>query len=238
MADFEAPLVSQNVRWGESYVSHGLNRKFFGLIRPGIYRGYWLKPGPAQHVFVDNDEDRLSSMAVVERDGYNLTITMDGNGYVRIPTAGHWYICIEAFYSPRQQGYQRLVARQEEDLEDWHIILGEVNITEAQFSKPITEEQISLDSRQYCNPMGDLSREAQADLLKMSMNQAELARQMVRLSTRVMHLEIGDNGTTGGSVSPAGYLLSNGATVAPVTVMSENTLVPPEGDPAITFITN
>ena len=111
------PALRQSVRWGERYVSSALNRKFAGILPAGIYHGFRIKPGGIMSVLVEHDAaypDR--SVAVVERDGFSLTIVMDDPGYVDIPTAGVWYVVIEAFYIETQVGYQRIVARQKSSL--------------------------------------------------------------------------------------------------------------------------
>ncbi len=123
-----APILRQNVKWGERYVSSGLNKKFAGIITPGVYHGFELKSGGTMTVLVTHGDDYPTSVAVVERNGYNLNITMDDPGYVSIPAVGDWYIVIEAFYIETQPGYQRVVAR--ETVEEHHVVLGKVSIAE------------------------------------------------------------------------------------------------------------
>ena len=126
MTDF--PMLRQSVRWGEEYVSSALNQKFAGIISPGIYRGFVVKPGGTMAVTVEHGASGGPSVAVVERNGYSLTILMDDPCIVSIPATGTWFICIEAFYSVRQPGYQRIVAR--EQREAHHVVLATVSVTE------------------------------------------------------------------------------------------------------------
>lgn len=120
--------LRQAVRFGEEYVSSALNQKFAGIISPGIYRGFVVKPGGTMAVAVDHGTSDGPSVAVVERNGYSLTVLMDDPCTVSIPTTGTWFICIEAFYSVRQAGYQRIVAR--EQREAHHVVLATVTVTE------------------------------------------------------------------------------------------------------------
>lgn len=120
--------LRQTVRFGEEYVSSALNQKFAGIISPGIYRGFVVKPGGTMAVTVEHGASGGPSVAVVERNGYSLTVLMDDPCTVSIPTTGTWFICIEAFYSVRQAGYQRIVAR--EQREAYHVVLATVTVTE------------------------------------------------------------------------------------------------------------
>lgn len=118
------PTLQQMIRWREQYVSSALNRKFFGLITPGVYKGFYLeKSEQPRHVAVTHGLD-AHSVAAVERDGYNITVSMSDTGEVAIPAPGTWFICIEAYYVPSAQGYQRIVAR--EKYESHHVVLGTV----------------------------------------------------------------------------------------------------------------
>lgn len=144
------PKLIQNVRWGENYVSQGLNRKLYGLVLPGVYKGFEVKPAGKMRVFIDHASEEQCSVAVVERDGYSLTVIMEDGGYVDIPAAGEWFICLEAYYSPKQTGYERIVAR--ETTEPHHIILAKVTVTDAE--EDISEADISLSERAKCEPVG------------------------------------------------------------------------------------
>lgn len=121
-----APVLRQSVKFGERYVSSALNRKTAGILLPGVYHGYKVKPGGPGRVLIDHDSDYPFSVAVIERNGYSLTVTMDDPGYVEIPAPGTWYIVIEALYIETQPGYERIVAR--ETLQDHHICLAKVTV--------------------------------------------------------------------------------------------------------------
>ena len=221
------PVLQQNVRWGENYVSHGLNKKLAGIVAPGIYRGFYLKPAGPMEVLVTHAEGESESVAVVERDGYSLTVSMAGSGCVPIPSFGEWFICIEAWYSPSDPGYQRIVARKER--EPHHVSLGRVIVTQDGVSLPIPEDNISLEERATRNPIGGLSPELERFLYENlrghDFNIAHLAEECLRLANRVSLLETGAafQGASGsgqqGGLPPEGFPLADGGTVAPVTLL-------------------
>ena len=93
------PILHQTVKWREQYVSSALNAKFFGVIRPGIYKGFFLSPSPNPMSVIVGNGDSTCSVAVVDRDQRSLTITMHDEGEVKVPAKGTWLICIEAIMS-------------------------------------------------------------------------------------------------------------------------------------------
>jgi len=148
----DAPFLRQNVKWGEEYVSRGLNAKLAGIIPTGVFHGFVLKPGGHMAILVDHDENYPRSIAVVERDGFSLTIVMDDPGIVEIPAPGTWYVCIEAFYSASQQGYQRIVVREQPD--DHHVILGAVSVESSDY---IDSTMISYEQRNNSSDITNVS---------------------------------------------------------------------------------
>lgn len=226
-----APTLRQNVKWGERYVSSGLNKKFAGIIDPGVYHGFRVKPGGTMKVLIDHDSDYPRSVAVVEREGYSLNVTMDDPGYVDIPTVGTWYIVIEAFYIETQPGYERVVAR--ENVEDHHVILAKVTVadsTVAITADMISEqERIEGDSRLMDELDSIFASKEEADKIRLHI--AELNRQ-----NAAQNLWIGKLAKNGGfqvissgtaaSVSPSGTEWSEGVTVAPVTIVEDGSSVP------------
>lgn len=145
MTASNAPILSQSVRWGENYVSRALNIKSAGIIPAGVYHGFNVKPGGEMSVLIEHDEDYPRSVAVVERDGYSLTVIMDDPGVIQIPAPGDWFVCIEAFYNSSQHGYQRIVAR--ENVEGHHVVLASVKVAEGATS--ITQAMIDHGPRQF-----------------------------------------------------------------------------------------
>lgn len=167
----DSPILRQSVRWGENYVSSALNVKLAGIIPVGVYHGFVVKPAGDMAVSIGHEDDYERSVAVVERDGYSLTVVMDDPGTVQIPAPGQWFICIEAYYSPAKQGYQRIVARQE--VADHHVVLASVSV-EAGVTA-ITPSMIDYGPRHYCPPIAPLIEDfclkvadAQSTVIKFS----------------------------------------------------------------------
>lgn len=230
------PIVRQSVKFAERYVSSALNRKLAGVLKTGVYRGFAVKPGVPGYVLVTHGEDCANSVAVVERNGYNLTITMDDPGYVKIPATGTWYIVIEAFYVETEQGYQRVVAR--ESIEDHHIVIAKVIAVDDG-----GELAIQISTAEKMEPELDTKALRQIEAIRNGVTEAiskiddsagatvEIAVNVIRLSNRVTRLELARQ--AGASFSPAaqrlgpeGYQLGN-VTVAPVTIVPEGAETPP-----------
>lgn len=233
----DAPMLRQNVRWGEEYVSRGLNVKLAGIIKPGVYHGFVLKPGGTMAVLVDHEPDYPRSVAVVERDGYSLTVVMDDPGIVHIPATGTWFVCLEALYTPTQQGYQRIVVR--EKPEPHHVVLGRVRagtpLTEpgegeagneggdGETSAPgeavvITEDMISSDEIDKANAdiatvmqMEALSERIEADARRAIIMHADATTRMIHLSRRITTLAMtGGEPVADDTFSPAGPAITRG----------------------------
>ncbi|MGE9984902.1 hypothetical protein [Desulfovibrio sp. SGI.169] len=221
MATNDAPLLRQSVRWGEEYVSRALNMKMAGIVKPGVYHGFVLKPGGTMSVLVDHGSDYPRSVAVVERNGYSLTVVMDDPGLVRIPATGTWFVCLEAFYAPTQQGYQRIVVR--EQPEPHHVVLGKVRagmpLTEpgedegddgdGEASAPgeavvITEDMISSDEIDKANAdiatvrqMEALSEQLERHTRRTLILHAESTTRMIHLSRRLTTLALTGSAAAG-----------------------------------------
>ncbi len=221
MATNDAPLLRQSVRWGEEYVSRALNMKMAGIVKPGVYHGFVLKPGGTMSVLVDHGSDYPRSVAVVERNGYSLTVVMDDPGLVRIPATGTWFVCLEALYAPTQQGYQRIVVR--EQPEPHHVVLGKVRagmpLTEpgedegddgdGEASAPgeavvITEDMISSDEIDKANAdiatvrqMEALSEQLERHTRRTLILHAESTTRMIHLSRRLTTLALTGSAAAG-----------------------------------------
>lgn len=225
----EHPRMRQSVRWGENYVSRALNEKFYKVIKPGIFAGFILKPAGVMRVCVQHAKGENVSVAVVERDGYSITVLMDGAGDVAIPAKGEWFICLEAFYTPNQQGYQRIVAREEP--ESYHVILGKVVVTtDAAVLLPLTDENITDTGRMDANlaSAGDLN-----EVLKFN---AGLLKNLIRLTGRVFALEISSGETAGLLLPQSGFSPEPGTLVTPVTVVDADKTESRPLEAGLTFV--
>ncbi len=118
------PILVQMVQYREEYVSRSLNRKSSGVVKPGVYAGFRLRHLTGTILSIENDGNSYPySVAVVEREGYSITVRMTDAGEITVPE-GSWYVCVEAYYSLGVDGYQRIVLVQSP--EDYHVILGKV----------------------------------------------------------------------------------------------------------------
>lgn len=173
------PTLEQFVKWGEEYVSRALNTKSAGVFNAGVYYGFVLSAGAGFKVNVGHDEDYPYSVAVVERDGFNITVRCVDGGDIDIQNvSGKHYICIEAYYAPQLSGYQRIVVRQTP--EDHHVVLGCVTVPSG--AKEITAGMISEEGRMVGNP---------ADwLLKLAAKLTEVQTSNLQLMARLNNLEM------------------------------------------------
>lgn len=88
-------MLIPDISWRERYVSHALNRKFFGVIPVGVYRGFGVTKNNDGTVTIDTSE----SVAVVETNGYNITVTGDGSPETIAIPDGEYKLVIRAKYS-------------------------------------------------------------------------------------------------------------------------------------------
>ncbi|MCV6588686.1 MAG: hypothetical protein OIF57_06615 [Marinobacterium sp.] len=95
--------LSADISWKEQYGSAALNRKFYGVIPTGVYRGYSIQDAGNSAIIV-NCED---SIAVVETNGMSLTIHGDGDEILTAPE-GRWSLVIHAEYHIGQATTARL----------------------------------------------------------------------------------------------------------------------------------
>ena len=164
-------MLNSYVRWKESYVSFALNRKFAGVVPAGIYWGFEVLPagGLAVKVFAGEDPDYPSSVAVVEREGYSLTVRLDREVIVPVQKSSQ-YIVLEAYYTPGQETFATIKTAQ--TLEDHHVVLAEVNVPESAIA--VTEEMISYEKRTIGNSLQLIS---------------SLVSQIVSLNTELIDLK-------------------------------------------------
>lgn len=125
--------LKQQIGWREPYVSAGLNRKLAGVLPAGVYRGFEVvaKSGMTLEV-KPNSEDYPLSVAVVDRNGYNFTVTSDEseNFAVTEGTSGTRYLVLDALYQEQGGGYQQLSLVTEAGVEDYHVVLARLVIPE------------------------------------------------------------------------------------------------------------
>lgn len=138
----------QNVKWREQYVSSALNKKFSGVFEPGVYSGFELSPGGGMSLLISPDEDFPNSVAIIERNGYSISVLAPDAGTVTVPAKGTFYVCLEAYYAPNDSGYQQVVFRAAP--EDHHVVLGKIIVPLD--ATEITADMISEDGRMVGSP--------------------------------------------------------------------------------------
>lgn len=117
--------LKQQIQWREPYVSTALNSKTSGIIPAGVYKGYVLALTGGAGVSISPQSDYPISSAVVDRAGYNFTVTSESVESIIIDnTAVSYYICIDALYQFGGGGYSNIVAVEESGLIDGMVILG------------------------------------------------------------------------------------------------------------------
>lgn len=169
--------LEQHVKWGEEYVSRALNTKAAGVFNAGIYYGFVLSPAGGFAVKIGHDEDYPYSVAAIERDGFNITVRAVDEGEILLANVpGKYFICIEAYYAPQMNGYQRIVYKQ--NPESHHVVLGAVTIPTG--ATAVTAAMISEDGRMVGNPVDWL--------LSLAAKFTEVQTSNLKLMTRLNNL--------------------------------------------------
>lgn len=140
--------LAQQIKWKEVYASVALNRKLSGVILPGIYRGFFVSPHSGMTVAVSpNVAQHPLSVAVVERGGFNFTVTSDAVEEFTIPngTEGQFFLCLDAQYISGGGGFQDLVLVAESSVAGHHVVLARLTIPSG--TTEITADMISEHGR-------------------------------------------------------------------------------------------
>ncbi len=145
-------MLTPDVRWKEPYVSAGLNRKFAGVLAPGVVWGFEVDApgGMLVRVWPGDDPDYPESVALVDRDGYSLTVRQSGEDTVDLAgrAGGTVFIVLEALYAPNQDTVTSLQAVTTPA--DHHVILAKVTIPAG--ATAITAGMIDFAARTNGNP--------------------------------------------------------------------------------------
>lgn len=152
-ADIAALPLIADIQFLELFTSESLNRKFYGIVRPGIFRGFNHEIGDGLTLNIGDDSKQ--NTAFVERDGYTLTIQGQHPVTVTIPAGQKSAVVIEAFY---QYGVKTKQVDANSDIdaasikvvpssaiEPHHVIVCEVTVPPE--ATQITEPMISLENR-------------------------------------------------------------------------------------------
>ena len=149
--------LTADVQWREQYASHALNRKLAGVIESGIYWGFEVRPagGLRVQVGLGDDPDYPVSVAVVERDGYSLTVRLDTQETLDVPADGAAYdVVLEGSYVLGQQTDARL--KLVPAAAAHHVRLARVDVPAA--AEAVTADMITFDTRDVANPALNIAR--------------------------------------------------------------------------------
>jgi hypothetical protein len=145
-------MLTPDIKWKEPYVSAGLNRKLAGVLPPGVYWGYEVAPagGMLVRVWPGDDPDYPDSVAVVDRDGYSVTVRQSGEDTVSLAgRAGSTvHVVLEMLYAPNQETVTSLQAITAPA--DHHVVLARVTIPAG--AAEITAAMIDFVPRTLGNP--------------------------------------------------------------------------------------
>ncbi|ACI98552.1 hypothetical protein [Rhodospirillum centenum] len=148
--------LTVDIKWREQYASSALNRKLAGVLDPGIYWGFAVAPGGGLNVrvFEGADPDYPVSVAVVERDGYSMTVRLDTDETVPILAPGTWHIVLEGSYIVGQDTSAALKAVPSPA--PHHVVLAKVVVPEG--AAAITTGMISAVGRSEAHPALHVAR--------------------------------------------------------------------------------
>ena len=168
-----------SVRWQERYASFAINRKLAGILSPGIYWGFEVSPAGGMNIRVHHGDnpDYPASVAVIEREGYSITLRMDAEEVIDIPGSGDWYVVLEAYYTPGQETYQTL--KMVTSPADHHVILAKISVPEG--AEEILDDMISYEERMIGNPA--------LGLLQLSNILTSLTQDNIVIKARLTNLE-------------------------------------------------
>ncbi|EJG1284900.1 hypothetical protein CUX29_RS22800 [Vibrio parahaemolyticus] len=96
LTDWQALPLITDTQYLEPLASNSLNRKFYGIVRAGVFRGFECAPVGGMKLRVSSGEQ--FGVALVERDDYILTVRQQHDIDVEIPAGATSYVVLEAFY--------------------------------------------------------------------------------------------------------------------------------------------
>ena len=139
--------LAADLQWKEPYVSRGINRKASGVLEAGVYWGFAVTPGPGLTVSVSPAEDWAESVAVLDRNGFSVTVRSGGVETVPV-VAGEWLLVIEVDYAIQCQtaALLKLVPT----AADHHVVLARLTIPVG--ATAVTAEMIDVSVRQEAGP--------------------------------------------------------------------------------------
>lgn len=90
------PLMA-DMQYMEPYSSSALNRKMLGIILPGVFRGFDVKPGAGLNIVISSTADGTGA-ACIEVGGYQITVQQTADVTVPITKGQTTIVALEANY--------------------------------------------------------------------------------------------------------------------------------------------
>ncbi|EIA1624624.1 hypothetical protein V8046_003680 [Vibrio parahaemolyticus] len=153
LTDWQALPLITDTQYLEPLASNSLNRKFYGIVRAGIFRGFECAPAGGMKLRVSSGEE--FGVALVERDDYILTVRQQHDIDVEIPAGATSYVVLEAFYKfgvkTKQVDLASDIEASEikvlplESVEDHHLILCRVTVPDT--ASQLESEHLNFDDR-------------------------------------------------------------------------------------------
>ncbi|MFH4689204.1 hypothetical protein WMY97_20315 [Vibrio diabolicus] len=153
LTDWQALPLITDTQYLEPLASNSLNRKFYGIVRAGIFRGFECAPAGGMKLRVSSGEQ--FGVALVERDDYVLTVRQQHDVDVEIPAGATSYVVLEAFYKfgvkTKQVDLASDIEASEikvlplESVEEHHLILCRVTVPDT--ASQLESEHLNFDDR-------------------------------------------------------------------------------------------
>lgn len=153
------PLVT-DIQYLEPFTSTSLNRKFCGVVRRGVFRGFACQPAGGMSLSIVHNKNQTGEsvrfgVALVERDDYLLTVRQQHEMAVVLEAGKTSYVVLEAFYEHGVETTQvssdstieaaSIKVLSESQVQDHHIILCVATIPQG--VTILTTAHLSFDLR-------------------------------------------------------------------------------------------
>ncbi|UTM60487.1 hypothetical protein L4174_023770 (plasmid) [Photobacterium sp. CCB-ST2H9] len=146
------PLIA-DLAFAEQFTSASLNRKFKGIARPGIYRGFNYTIGKGLKLIIGDDGGK--NTAYIERGKYTLTVQGQHPIEVVVPAGKKSAVVLEGYYEygVKTKQVDRSATAESVTLkvidsvarQNHHVVICEVNVPAG--AKQLTDAMISEENR-------------------------------------------------------------------------------------------
>ncbi|MCG6418862.1 hypothetical protein K6U51_12545, partial [Vibrio fluvialis] len=156
----ELPLVT-DIQYLEPFTSTALNRKFCGIVRAGVFRGFACEPGGGLNLAISHTKNQTGEavtfgVALAEREDYLLTVRQQHDIQVAIPAGQVSYVVIEVFFQHGVETSQvnansvieaaSIKVLPQADVQDHHVILCVADVPSGVTT--LTQAHLRFDERE------------------------------------------------------------------------------------------